>query len=201
MKKKKIIIIVIIIIFLTLIYFISSAKAFNIQDDFIFFKLFGQSQTKDSNFSSVQSLENVQEEKNIYIFKVSYKKTILKSVNLVKTIDKKTLIKEKIAPGTEGNFKIIITSNENLEYQVIFKSQNEKPENLVFYINGENKEFKSLEDLQENLKGEIKAKEEKIIDINWKWKYESSRNGDKQDTEDGIKITKYNFDIYTIGNL
>ena len=79
MKKKKIIIIVIIIIFLTLIYFISKTKAFNIQDDFIFFKLFGQGHTKDSNFSSVQSLENVQGENNIYIFKVSYKKT-----NLVK---------------------------------------------------------------------------------------------------------------------
>ena len=52
------------------------------------------------------------------------------------TIDKKTLVKEKIAPGTKGHFEIILISNRDINYKVIFENLNEKPQNLVFSIKG-----------------------------------------------------------------
>lgn len=49
------------------------------------------------------------------------------------------------------------------------------------------------------LKGNIKKSEEKKITITWKWEYENGKLQDIEDTEDGSKITNYNFTIYTIG--
>ncbi len=82
----------------------------------------------------------------------------------------------------------------------MFISENKKPKNLVFYKEGENTQYSSLEELQKNLKGTINKNQIKNITIHWKWKYEINDNENKQDSIDGQAIAKYNFSIYTIGN-
>ena len=59
------------------------------------------------------------------------------------------------------------------------------------------------------LSGIINANDEnkeKILDIKWKWDYETGRdeaeifNNDKIDTEDGINIKNYTFDVIVSGS-
>ena len=195
-KKKLIILLIIILLIINiLIKIIFSSKEIDSNNDLIFFKLFGQ-----SDISSTPYIDNKKSlGKTSYIFDVSYENIDFKNINLVNTVDNKTLVNEKIAPGTKGEFDIILTTNKNLRYNVKFESKNQKPKNLVFSIKGKDKVYSSLEEMQEYLVGNISPSEEKIITIFWEWKYESGGNEDFQDTSDGINLTKYNFDIYTIG--
>ena len=196
MKKiTKYILIILILIFIIFTFF--SLKRINLIDDFILFKLFS-----DSNVS----LEKIQKEKlnlnnskeyPIYEFNVSYKKTKLEGINLLDTIDNKTLVKEKVAPGTKGNFTIRIKSNENINYEILFNSLNEKPKNLIFKY--KNIKYQNLEDLQKDLIGKIAKKETIDINISWEWEYKISSKEDIQDTKDGEKLKNYNFTIETIG--
>ncbi len=196
MKKiTKYILIILILIFIIFTFF--SLKRINLIDDFILFKLFS-----DSNVS----LEKIQKEKlnlnnskeyPIYEFNVSYKKTKLEGINLLDTIDNKTLVKEKVAPGTKGNFTIRIKSNEDINYEILFNSLNEKPKNLIFKY--KNIKYQKLEDLQKDLIGKIKKKETIDINISWEWEYKISSKEDIQDTKDGEKLKNYNFTIETIG--
>lgn len=194
-KVTKYILIILILIFLIFTFF--RLKRINLIDDFILFKLFS-----DSNIS----LEKVQKEKlnlnnskeyPIYEFNVSYKKTKLESINLLDTIDNKTLVKEKVAPGTKGNFTIRIKSNEDINYEILFNSLNEKPKNLIFKY--KNIKYQKLEDLQKDLIGKIAKKETIDINISWEWEYKISSKEDIQDTKDGEKLKNYNFTIETIG--
>lgn len=196
MKKIiKYILIILILIFIIFTFF--SLKRINLIDDFILFKLFS-----DSNVS----LEKIQKEKlnlnnskeyPIYEFNVSYKKTKLEGINLLDTIDNKTLVKEKVAPGTKGNFTIRIKSNEDINYEILFNSLNEKPKNLIFKY--KNIKYQKLEDLQKDLKGKIVKKETIDINISWEWEYKINNKEDIQDTKDGEKLKNYNFTIETIG--
>ena len=196
MKKiTKYILIILILIFIIFTFF--SLKRINLIDDFILFKLFS-----DSNVS----LEKIQKEKlnlnnskeyPIYEFNVSYKKTKLEGINLLDTIDNKTLVKEKVAPGTKGNFTIRIKSNEDINYEILFNSLNEKPKNLIFKY--KNIKYQKLEDLQKDLIGKIAKKETIDINISWEWEYKISSKEDIQDTKDGEKLKNYNFTIETIG--
>lgn len=196
MKKiTKYILIILILIFIIFTFF--SLKRTDLMDDFILFKLFS-----DSNIS----LEKIQKEKlnlnnskeyPIYEFNVSYKKTKLEGINLLDTIDNKTLVKEKVAPGTKGNFTIRIKSNEDINYEILFNSLNEKPKNLIFKY--KNIKYQKLEDLQKDLKGKIAKKETIDINISWEWEYKISSKEDIQDTKDGEKLKNYNFTIETIG--
>lgn len=194
-KVTKYILIILILIFLIFTFF--SLKRTDLMDDFILFKLFS-----DSNIS----LEKVQKEKlnlnnskeyPIYEFNVSYKKTKLESINLLDTIDNKTLVKEKVAPGTKGNFTIRIKSNEDINYEILFNSLNEKPKNLIFKY--KNIKYQKLEDLQKDLIGKIAKKETIDINISWEWEYKISSKEDIQDTKDGEKLKNYSFTIETIG--
>ena len=196
MKKIiKYILIILILIFIIFTFF--SLKRTDLMDDFILFKLFS-----DSNIS----LEKIQKEKlnlnnskeyPIYEFNVSYKKTKLEGINLLDTIDNKTLVKEKVAPGTKGNFTIRIKSNEDINYEILFNSLNEKPKNLIFKY--KNIKYQKLEDLQKDLIGKIAKKETIDINISWEWEYKISSKEDIQDTKDGEKLKNYNFTIETIG--
>ena len=113
---------------------------------------------------------------------------------------------EKIAPGTSGNFSIILKSNKKSEYKVEFESYSKKPVNLKFkaFCDGKviSEEKDSLENLATDLKGILQKNETKIIIVNWYWDYENnqSENSDKQDTEDSKTISQYRFGIYAYGN-
>lgn len=128
-----------------------------------------------------------------------------KSIDLAETIDKETLVYEKIAPGTKGSFNILLESNQDLKYKIEFKSLNEKPYNLNFRAikNGEVLgEAKTLEELAEKLTGYIEKNGKIDITINWYWDFENKQNQeltDIQDTKDSENITRYQFNVYAFG--
>lgn len=88
-------------------------------------------------------------------------------------------------------------SNEKINYQIKFESKNEKPKNLHFRMEGKDRKYKKLEDMEEELRGEVEKN--KKIKIHWQWEYERNEIQDLEDTKDGEKIKQYNFMIYTIG--
>lgn len=121
------------------------------------------------------------------------------------TIDKKTLVYEKIAPGTSGNFDILLESNQNIKYKIEFYSMNDKPKNLNFKAFNKDRllgEANTLEELSKDLSGFIKKNEKINITIYWYWNFENEDNKeytDIQDTKDSENIKKYQFNISTLG--
>lgn len=202
MKKIKIFILSFLLIFLIfLIYFIKSniLKSFN---DILFVKLFNKTVSLDSgkNFDENSYINNQ------FQFNISYENTNFKNINLLDTIDPKTRVYEKIAPGSEGYFNIVLTSNKYSKYTIKFESKNNKPRNLKFKAFSEgyviSDECSSLEELSKNLSGTIFKNEKKIITVKWYWEFtnlNSDENQDIQDTQDSKNIRQYNFNIYTIG--
>lgn len=186
-KKTAFLLIVILIILLFFILFNKFSKK-EASDDIIFFKLF--SQTK----------QNSNTKENEYIFDFSKNNEISTNMNLWETVSKNTLINEKIAPGTEGEFEIKLKSNKSIYYEINFLSQNKKPKNLVFSIKGDNKRYSKLEDLRDELQGNLNKMETKSIIIQWKWDYDTGAKEDMQDTKDGTSIKDYHFYIHATGN-
>lgn len=177
-NKKMIVIITVVLIILISIYLFIQKNNFAIQEDLIFFKLIN---------SRKENQEKVNKKDNEYELKVIQGNTNFHIINLKQTIDYKTLVNEKIAPGTKGYFNVILTSNETLQYELFIKNKNKAPKNLEFYI-------------QEKT-GTIKKNEIKTIQVIWKWKYEISEEKDIEDTKDGENLEKYNFVIGVIGEL
>lgn len=200
-KKKiifKLILILILIILFIIIFFSKNSMNIDKFDDFLFIKIFS------NGISQTNNIENNKNEK-IYNFKISYKNLDFKSLNLADTIDKNTLIYEKIAPGTSGSFDILLYSNQNLKYRIEFHSINDKPKNLKFMALKNNQileETNTLEELSRRLVGYINKDENINITIKWYWNYEDKKNEeatDIQDTKDSEKIKKYQFDVYALG--
>ena len=190
MKKYKKIICTIILIIMLIIFglLLKKVDANSQQDDILFFKLFGSSSTSTSNVN------------NEIVFDMSNKNKDTKNINLLETVNTQFLVQEKIAPGSEGNFSIKIVDNEKYEeaknYNITFKSKNAKPQNLYFYLNdNEDEKYATLEEMQNVIEQKLNNKKQKEIIINWKWEYNNSNEGNKQDTVDGMKIKEYNFDI------
>ena len=113
------------------------------------------------------------------------------------TINKDTLIREKIAPGTKGSFTIQLIANQKMNYQIQFQDKNRKPQNLIFEIEGKDRKYKNLKDMEADLQGEVEKN--KNIVINWNWEYEQNEKEDWQDTKDGETIKQYQFTIYAFG--
>lgn len=199
MKKIKIFIILslifILIIFFLKIFFSKEFSQIPQIDDFTFFKI----------FSKGTANQEIIQNSNQYEFKVKYNNIDFKSIDLLGTVDKEKLVYEKIAPGTSGNFNIVLDTNKNLKYKIVFESMNEKPQNLNFIASINEKilgEATNLDELSKYLKGNITKNEKVNIEINWYWNYEDKENSeltDIQDTEDAKKIEKYQFNIYAYG--
>lgn len=197
MKKKKILkillILILIFLFIKMIFFKSLSNS-KIIEDFLFFKVLGD------NLKVSEDIIDVKEKE--YRLNVNYKNIDFRNINLAETINRKTLIYEKIAPGTKGSFNIILEANKNSKYKVVFNSINEKPQNLKFKANINNKEIgkaNTLEELQKYLIGYIRKNEKIDIRVNWYWEFEDNEENDKQDTKDAQYIKKYQFDINAIG--
>lgn len=200
-KNKKIISLIIVILIVIILIFCILQKSNFFQDNLIFFKILNSSDTNKNSQNDQISYKNIieyKEENNPLFFYVAYNKTNFKSINLSDTIDKKTLVKEKIAPGTEGHFEIVLISNEDINYKIIFENLNEKPQNLVFSIKGSDKEYYNLNELQKDLIGNLEKNKVKRIDVNWRWTYENNLANNLQDTKDGINLDMYKFNIYTV---
>lgn len=190
MKKKiKILIFCLIFIILIILFLICKNIKKETFDDIIFFKLFSQTNSK-----------NGEEKTNKYVFDFKQDNEISTKVNLMETVDLKKLVNEKIQPGTNGEFDIILKSNKDIYYKMEFESLNDKPQNLNFSIKGKKEKYKSLEELKNALQGNINKKESKTITVMWSWEYQNGNNADIQDTNDGLQLKEYNFLIHATGN-
>lgn len=192
--------ILILIILFVKIFFLKGLSNVQKIDDFLFIKLFSNGIQNNDDFL----IKNDQNQK-IYNFKINYKNLNFTSIDLAETIDKDTLVYEKIAPGTSGSFNILLDSNQNLKYKIEFNSVNEKPHNLNFKASKSGKvlgESNTLEELSEKLTGYINQNEKIDITISWYWNFENEQdleNTDIQDTKDSENIKKYQFNVYAVG--
>lgn len=89
---------------------------------------------------------------------------------LADTVMKNTLIDNKIAPGTKGNFKVNVKIENGLvsKYKLYFNNfASNLPKNLKFYFNDEEIDLKtfSLIDVQ-------RGKDISYL-FSWKWEYET----------------------------
>ena len=143
-----------------------------------------------------------------WTFKVNDNESKLQTINLASTVNNNTLIDNKIAPGTSGDFQIKIDANGSdvgIDYKVKFINELNKPQNLIFTY--EDNKYENVMDLSEILTGTIDAnspEKEKTINIHWEWPYETGTgeevvNNDKIDTENGKNITQYTFDVLVEG--
>ena len=193
-KHKKIIYIVLALIMLVLISYIFSKRSGNqnLYDDILFLNFF-----KKQNEEIETSTQS--EEQKQYIFTLDCKNTYFRNIDLLETIDNKTLVNEKIAPGVEGEFQIVLEANEDTNYNVIFQSKNSKPKNLKFKNLETNTQKECLEDLNPELTGTLNKNEKKVITIHWSWQYENTEEENQQDTLDSQNIQAYEFLIYANG--
>ena len=68
-------------------------------------------------------------------FKVNESEEQIQTINLNSTIDNNTLIDNKIAPGTSGDFEIRLDATGaevGINYIITFLNESNKPQNLVF---------------------------------------------------------------------
>lgn len=144
-----------------------------------------------------------------YEFDVSFENLSSNDISLSGTTSGKAVAKNKIAPGVSGSFAIIVStknSTVDMKYNVNFQDvTNEKPLHMSFKIRGNDREYASLQEVQEDLGGLIKKKSQKTIVIDWKWNYE---NGDSEssinesdliDTNEGKILQSYKFKILVNG--
>ena len=197
-NKKKKIIIVLIILLILLIWFLSKSNLNFFNDDIIFFKNFYSSQGENEKEEENQNSEaNILNSDNI--FKISARNSETRETSLFSNISNKTNWNRIIYPGTKGEFSIQLYGQENLNYQIIFQSKNQKPKNLVFKEKGRDNYYETLEALGETLTGNIEKGEMKEVTIEWQWQYETNENGDMQDTKDGNELKEYSFLIIARG--
>lgn len=89
-------------------------------------------------------------------FLVNGQESSMNTIDLSSTCNNGTLINNKIAPGTEGNFNIEIDatgSEVGIQYQVTFDEKSQKPNNLFFIYNRST--YANFSDLAYALKGVI----------------------------------------------
>ena len=142
-------------------------------------------------------------------FKVNGQKEQVEQINLVSTCNNETLVNNKIAPGTSGEFKIIVDatgSEVGINYNITFTEEENKPQNLKFIYDGV--KYDSIKELENNLSGIINANEpnkSKTINIQWEWEYETGKTeeeinaNDILDTKDAEQIKNYTFDVIVTG--
>lgn len=147
-----------------------------------------------------------------YVFNVtgtdSYNSTdTIENLTLAQTCDEKTLVNGKIAPGTQGDFDIVVDTSGaevGINYEVTFSNNSEHalPKNLIFTLDGEVWNF------DKKITGTIDANaENKIVNhtVLWCWSYETADDegntiiGDMLDTNDGKNAFDYSFTVTATG--
>ena len=142
-------------------------------------------------------------------FKVNENEEKLQTIALKSTMNNTTLINNKIAPGTEGDFQIKLDatgSEVGINYVIKFENESQKPSNLKFTYDG--KTYNSLTDLQQDLTGTINANDQnkvKTLTIGWNWAYvtgtsdQEIASSDIIDTKEAKQIHNYTFDVIVSG--
>ena len=144
-----------------------------------------------------------------WAFLVNGETASITNIDLAKTYTPETLAQNTIAPGTRGSFdiKIDTTGSEvGINYDVKFKNENSKPQNLKYIYNGHI--VSTIKELEPFLIGTIDANSNekvKIMTIEWNWPYETGSSEteiiaqDVEDTNDGKLLENYSFDIIVTG--
>ena len=142
-------------------------------------------------------------------FKVNENEEKMQTISLKSKTNNSTLLNNKIAPGTEGEFQIKLDatgSDVGINYIVKFENETHKPTNLKFMYDG--KTYNSLSELQKDLTGVINADEQektKVLTVGWSWKYETGSTqteitaSDLIDTKEAKEIKNYTFDVVISG--
>lgn len=138
-----------------------------------------------------------------YVFDVDFKNIVSSDIELTSTIDANSMVNNKIAPGTSGEFSIVISTRDStvdMKYSVDFEDvTKEKPSNLLFKVKGRNQEYSSLQDLEKYLRGFAEKETQTEYIIEWHWVYEINDDQDKVDTNDGMNLENYKFRIHVYG--
>ena len=144
-----------------------------------------------------------------WAFLVNGETASITNINLAKTYKPDTLAQNTIAPGTRGSFdiKIDTTGSEvGINYDVKFKNEQSKPQNLNFTYDGHT--VSSITELESFLIGTIDANSDekvKIMTIEWNWPYETGNTSEEikiqdiEDTNDGKLLEQYSFDVIVTG--
>lgn len=130
-----------------------------------------------------------------------------KTVKLVNTVDKDTLVNGKIAPGTSGEITITLDatgSEVGVDYTLAFMNEVNRPSNITFTYGERN--YQTLTQIGD-IKGTINTTgaKTKTITIQWSWAYQTGSTfdeitaNDNKDTQDGTSLLDYTFDIYVAG--
>ncbi len=127
---------------------------------------------------------------NVYIFTTT--DVEFRNIDLIENYKKSTVLNDKIAPGTVGNFTILIDNNtrDDYKYSFIFNEKNMKPEGLYFKFKGI--KYYKIKDLIYQLNGSLKAHKANVLKIEWCWDYQGD---DIKDTLDGTLALDYSFEI------
>lgn len=188
MSKKKKIIIILGVIFAILLSFIGG-------------KTFSKYRTEVKG----QGAANIAS----WYFNVNGGDKDMEIISLNSTFDDKYITSNQLAPGAKGSFNIVIdttTSEVGVDYKVEFEEIETKPTNLIFRY--ENQEYKTLQELQNDLTGTIDANDNektRTLTIDWEWPYETGEDpetiaqNDKIDTEEGKELWHYAFDVTVTG--
>lgn len=192
-KKNTIILIILVIVIFAFIYYIYKNLNLSSENDYIFFKIFS-----NVNTNNEKQIFNYENTKKVYNFKIKNNYLESQKIKLYETVDEKTLINEKIAPGVKGSFCINLFSYRDSNYKIKFKSLNKKPHNLIFYLKDNKDKYRDLEELEKNLSSNILKEECRKIEIFWEWEYDVNVENDLIDTNDAQNIEEYNFEIYII---
>lgn len=139
----------------------------------------------------------------------------MQKISLVDTANQVSLVEGKIAPGTSGDFDIVIDatgSEVGVDYEVRVAEEKNMPTNLIYkvVVDGKTSEnYTSLKELAEKeLNGNIdtvNGESTKTIKVIWEWPYETkdiSGNiiGDEEDLANGTSLNlNYEFVLQIIG--
>lgn len=156
----------------------------------------------ENEISNKHSVESTDEKIRQYDFEVQFDKTsFISDIDLLANFSGDGKTKNKAAPGVSGSFMIQLSTKKSavdMNYKIEFQDiLNQKPQNMVFKIRGKNEEYHNLQDLQNELKGRIDKNSIRQIIIDWFWPYESGN--DEKDTNDGINLALYKFNILVTG--
>lgn len=132
------------------------------------------------------------------------------TISLADTTKNSKIKENKIAPGTNGEFTILVDasgSEVDLDYKIELVEETNKPQNLKFSYNGN--VYNSLSELilsEEVCSGKINHKDQQMkkeILIEWEWPYESyNEEGillDDIDMQDSENISNYIFTLKISG--
>ena len=132
------------------------------------------------------------------------------TISLADTIKNSKIKENRIAPGTNGDFTIVVDatgSEVDLDYKVELLEETNKPQNLKFSYNGNI--YDSLSELissEEIFSGKISYADQELkkeILVEWEWPYESYNNEgillDDIDMQDGENISNYEFTLKISG--